>query len=946
MTQFTGSNGDDIFTGGSQSDTAAGNGGNDSLGGAAGDDFLSGGPGADTLNGGDGNDWLYAGDQSPPFNVFTTPPTYPLLDTGTDHDTFIGGAGSDTIFAGYGDDVDGGADSDALLISFLGAPSGITFDMHLSSQTIGGGTITGIETVVHVQGSNFNDYIDASGGSGYGDAYLEGMAGDDTLIASYYTPFIYGGDGNDIVDGRNSQYLRALYGGTGDDTMYGANGFETVYGDDGNDTIYATNEVHGGDGNDVILMSYGYYGGRVYGNAGDDRITAATSGNIIAGGAGADTINGNSGNDSLASGDYLPGTYANALFADDMGLDHDVLAGFDGNDKLWIGYGDSADGGAGSDTLFLSLGGLTNGVFGFSTAGIVSGQPFTIAGGTIQNIETLEYLRGTEFDDDLTLVTQSSLLTVNAGAGNDTIYSQNSSVALDGGSGNDIFYTGAAGDSFDGGSGIDLIDYRFFTSGVTVTLGANGTTGTGGGGDQLVNVENVSGSIYNDTLTGNELPNYIQGQDGNDTLTGNAGDDTLDGGSGVDTMDGGSGNDVYGVENVGDVVTETAGAGIDSVSALIDYQLPNNVENLWLGGFPGSLAIVGTGNGLDNVIQGNAANNQLSGLAGNDTLYGWEGDDTLDGGGGDDVLYGENILSFGGYQFTGNDTLIGGAGNDQLYGGAGTDIMRGGTGDDTYGVNEVTDLVEELAGEGIDGVASGISYTLGANVENLQIWGDNLVGTGNALDNVLSGLSSTNDHNTLYGMGGNDLLIGYGGDDTLDGGIGNDQIQGREGADVISGGAGADILSGGADNDTFKDNAVDLNGDSITDFSRGDRIVISDANLANFTFLLSGNQLTFTGGSLTLSNLDFASIAASAAPEGGVQITFSGPPIILSAGASVSLAAGSSASAQSAQAMDIASTGQAFDQSHSLRDRPGRWHADISHWEAMHAQQADLFALA
>ena len=147
MAQFNGTNGNDIFTGGSDNDTAVGNGGDDNLSGGSGNDLLVGNAGADTLNGGDGDDTLYSGDQSPAYSLpyYNNPYTPPVLDTGTDHDVLIGGNGSDTIFAGYGDDVDGGADGsfgDYLFISFLGAPSGVSFDMHLASQMIGGGTIT------------------------------------------------------------------------------------------------------------------------------------------------------------------------------------------------------------------------------------------------------------------------------------------------------------------------------------------------------------------------------------------------------------------------------------------------------------------------------------------------------------------------------------------------------------------------------------------------------------------------------------------------------------------------------------------------------------------------------------------------------------------------------------------------------------------------------------
>ena len=84
--------------------------------------------------------------------------------------------------------------------------------------------------------------------------------------------------------------------------------------------------------------------------------------------------------------------------------------------------------------------------------------------------------------------------------------------------------------------------------------------------------------------------------------------------------------------------------------------------------------------------------------------------------------------------------------------------MAGGTGNDTYVVDNVGDVVTEALNEGTDLVQSSVSFTLGANVENLTLTGSaNINGTGNALANVLTGNSGAN---TLTGAGGNDTLDG------------------------------------------------------------------------------------------------------------------------------------------------------------------------------------------
>jgi hypothetical protein len=106
------------------------------------------------------------------------------------------------------------------------------------------------------------------------------------------------------------------------------------------------------------------------------------------------------------------------------------------------------------------------------------------------------------------------------------------------------------------------------------------------------------------------------------------------------------------------------------------------------------------------------------------------------------------------------------------------------------------------------------------------------------------------------------------------GGGGADAIIGNGVANVLTGGDGNDTLTGGAGNDTFRDTKAGLNGDTITDFGAGDRIVITDATLAGFAFNLTGNTLSYTGGSLTFGQgVSGGTLVSGAAAGGGVQLS-------------------------------------------------------------------------
>ena len=364
-------------------------------------------------------------------------------------------------------------------------------------------------------------------------------------------------------------------------------------------------------------------------------------------------------------------------------------------------------------------------------------------------------------------------------AGNDTLNGGAGADVLIGGVGNDSYVIDDVGDVVieNVGEGTDLV-----TTGVSYTLGAN--------------VENLtlsgSSSING---AGNALANYLSGNSGANILIGLEGNDTLNGGPGADVMIGGPGHDSYMVDNPGDIVTENANEGIDTVNTPLSYVLGANVENLFL---TGQFAVGGTGNALANSLTGNAAANVLDGGAGADALVGGFGNDiyVVDNT-GDVVTEGlnagidavrasvsyklianiENLILTGAFAIngTGNEianTLTGNAAANVLDGGVGSDTLIGGLGNDAYFVDVSTDLVVENSGEGVDIVYASVSYTLGLNVENLTLLGASAFSaTGNGSANVLFGNGADN---VLEGGAGDDVLFGGAGSDTLIGGVGSD----------------------------------------------------------------------------------------------------------------------------------------------------------------------------
>ncbi|MEO6279813.1 PA14 domain-containing protein [Roseateles sp.] len=884
--QLTGEASANTLIGGAGNDTLVGLAGNDKLDGGDGDDLLDGGTGADVLTGGAGIDTATYAASAQGVRVNLTTGIGSGGDaegdrlsgienlTGSDKDDvltgtagvnkLVGGAGDDVLDGGDGADVlDGGDGSDTA--SYASATAGVSASLLAPATNTGAAAGDSYVSIENLAGSNYND----------------------TLVGDANANILSGGDGDDFIEGRGGADV--IHGGLGNDTVSYATSAAAVQVD------LVSGVGNGGDAQGNTLdgvenLIGSNFGDTLKGDAGDNRLDGGNGDDLLEGGAGADQLLGGAGNDTATYAGAMAGVKASlinaATNAGEAAGDSfqsienltgsafdDTLEGDAGVNRLVGGAGDDVlIGGAGADVLIGGAGSDTA-----SYAGAPSGLTVSLADATLNTgdaagdtFDSIENLTGSGFDD---------VLIGTAGANR-----------LDGGAGNDLLVGGAGADALIGGSGIDTATYAASSAAVTVNLSTGRGSGGDAQGDTLAGIENLIGSAFDDVLTG---------------------------AAGINVLTGGAGNDIYNVDDTDDVIVEAAGEGSDSVNASVSYALSANVENLTL---TGNADINATGNALDNVLTGNAGNNLLDGGAGSDRMAGGAGDDTYvvdsvgdvvseNFGEGSDTVrsaisyaLGANVENLvltgtGNNSATGNaldNVITGNSGANLIDGGAGADTMAGGAGDDIYVVDNLGDTVTEAAGEGTDLVRSSVSFTLGANVENLTLTGTaNLDGSGNALNNILLGNAG---NNLLDGKAGADQMAAGAGDDTYvvdnvgdqiteavdegtdsvrssiswvlgdnlenltltgsgnidaTGNAADNVITGNAGANFIDGKAGADTMAGGAGDDTY---VVDNAGDSVTEESNAGydtvRSSVSHALSANVEEL----QLTGTGNISGIGN--------------------------------------------------------------------------------------------
>jgi Ca2+-binding RTX toxin-like protein len=672
---------------------------------------------------------------------------------------------------------------------------------------------------------------------GGGDDTLDGRDGDDTLRGDANDDWLYGGEGLDSLWGGTG--TDQLSGNEGNDTLRGEAGTDWLIGQDGMDTAYGGGENDYIYGDDDAATAFGAgllqefannagYGDILFGEDGHDSIYGGFGADAISGGLGDDFMEGGWGQDAFDGGagsdtvtyaysildwdiDLTTGVAAiNGVSADNlasvenlvMGTGDDTVMGSSADNTIEGGDGDDhLAGGGGHDTLMggnqsdvlqggagrdvMNGGGGTD-LVDYAGAGegvsvdlMLGGSQFISAGEAFDTLVAIEEVVGSNGFDD----------TLRGNGGVNSLYGLGGNDLIEGRGGNDLI---------DGGMGIDTASYESAPYSVIVSLLSTGPQNTVSAGiDTLIAIDNLIGSAFSDTLTGNGQVNVLDGLAGNDGLIGGDGDDELIGGAGIDHLEGGNGEDLLEggshddwLEGDGNDDVLRGGIGDDTLDGGAGRDIADYVDAT--SGVTVDLAIAGA--------------QAVGGGQGSDTLIGVE--EAVGSNGFDDALSGNG----------GINRLFGLAGNDVLEGRGGNDFLDGGMGLDT------ASYASAAAGVTVNLAILGAQNTTSAGLDTL-ISIDNL--TGSAHDDALVGDVQAN---VLRGLTGEDILTGGGGADTLDGGAG---------ADAMLGGLGNDTFVVADIGDVFTE-AVDEGIDQV-DTSLASLSLYSVANVERIVYTGAGN---------------------------------------------------------------------------------------------------------
>ena len=720
--------------------------------------------------------------------------------------------------------------------------------------------------------TNNDDLLTGSEGADF----LQGLSGNDTLQSYSGNDLLYGGADNDLLEA--SDGIDQLYGGSGADGLYAGTGNDRIEAGSGDDTLHGGGEddrLFGGEGNDLLEGGMGsdtLRGGLgddllqdlsglvqngavfMYGDDGNDRLLAVTTGGgVIDGGNGNDFIDASGNSDTRASNLLLSGGEGNDTIrsssAGVRGEGGDDTAVLDRyiyvTDADWAG---SFDGGEGDDKFYF-------------------GTHLDTQSDEYFDVPYFDWTQVTNFEEiivrslDLnTNSTEGIILTDNniGPSGYLTVRNFGSAVAGDG----DV-YTPLRRHTFDGSAvtigQLTLIGTFGFLAGSLIggalsdTISGSGNLLGNSGDDVISGFGTLAGDDGNDTLNGIQDTGTFYGGQGNDVILAGATADFINGGEGQDLIETGEGeNTIRG--GAGDD-TINCGFGTDTVlfsGDFADYAIIDTFGTLTVTGPDGTDVLTGA-NVL--IFSDQSYEVPIPGVI----RIGTGDPDYIDGSDGADSLSGES----------GNDTLLGGLGDDTLIGGEGRDSLDGGADIDTASfIDAATGLIVDL-GSGtaspVDATSRlGLSFALAerpdrlTSIENIlgSEFSDTVVGNGGS--NLMTGgngndsLSGAGESDTLSGNSGNDTLFGGIAADSLVGGAGQDSLVGDVGKDNLSGGLGQDTLVGGEGADIFLFAVlVDRSSeDQIVDFESGVDLIGLDVDarsslelgsLSAANFLLGAN---------------------------------------------------------------------------------------------------------